>query len=74
MGRHQSTISREVKRNGVLGVWAPKTRSGKRKVDLDPTTLGSLLEHRFRQDAERTAVGPGGLSPTSTATWWCSRD
>lgn len=54
------TVSRQIVRsNGVLGVWPPKTRSGKRKVDLDGTTLGSLLEHRMRQEAERDDVGEG---------------
>jgi integrase len=36
----------------------PKTRSGEhRKVDLDSGTIGSLLDHRLRQDAERTRWG-----------------
>jgi len=42
---------------GTQGVWEPKTKSGKRKVDLDPTTLGSLVAHRLRQDAEREKIG-----------------
>lgn len=42
----------------TLGVWAPKTKSGRRKVDIDPTTLGSLLAWRLTQDAEREDVGP----------------
>lgn len=42
---------------GDLGVWAPKTRSGRRKVDVDATTLGSLLAHRLTQDSEREQLG-----------------
>ncbi|MDT3443614.1 MULTISPECIES: tyrosine recombinase XerC [unclassified Pseudofrankia] len=53
------TISQQITQNGgKCGVWAPKTRSGKRKVDLDPITLGSLLAHRLAQDTERKATGP----------------
>ncbi|WP_250279615.1 site-specific integrase [Frankia sp. Cppng1_Ct_nod] len=48
-----------VKRDTEYGVWPPKTRSGKRLVDLDATTLGSLLAHKLRQDNERDVVGPG---------------
>lgn len=52
------TISLQITDNGGrLGVWPPKTRSGKRKVDLDAGTLGSLLAHGLRQDAEREAMG-----------------
>jgi len=48
------TISQQITESGGRhGVWPPKTRSGKRKIDLDPTTLGSLLAHRLTQDAER---------------------
>ncbi|WP_083419935.1 tyrosine-type recombinase/integrase [Pseudofrankia sp. BMG5.36] len=48
------TITQQITESGAkCGVWPPKTRSGKRKVDLDPTTLGSLLAHRLAQDAER---------------------
>jgi len=53
------TVRRQITDSGgTVGVWAPKTRSGWRRVDLDPTTLGSLLAHRLRQDAERELVGP----------------
>ncbi len=45
---------------GDLGVWAPKIKSGRRKVDLDPTTLNSLALHRLAQDADRKRI----------ATWW----
>src|SRR5262249_33443557 len=44
---------------GNLGVWPPKTKSGKRKIDLDGMTLGSLLVNKIQQDAERELVGPG---------------
>lgn len=42
---------------GKVGVWAPKTRSGRRKVDLDAYTLGSLMAHRLAQDTERERLG-----------------
>lgn len=58
VARSVLTISRQITDSGgEPGAWAPKTRSGKRKVDLDSTTLGSLLEHQLRQQAERDAVG-----------------
>ncbi|MCM3885488.1 site-specific integrase [Frankia sp. R82] len=54
------TITKQIVKNDTeYGVWAPKTRSGRRKVDLDSTTLGALLGHRLVQDDERDAVGPG---------------
>ncbi len=54
------TIRQQIVRSGgVLGVWAPKTRSGRRKVDLDGVTLGSLAAHRLRQEDEREAIGDG---------------
>lgn len=58
--RSMLTISQQITENGgERGVWAPKTRSGKRVVDLDATTLGSLLAHKLAQDDERDAIGPG---------------
>jgi hypothetical protein len=42
---------------GKVGVWAPKTKSGRRKVDLDAYTLGSQVAHRLAQDAEREVLG-----------------
>lgn len=54
------TISQQITDSGSeIGVWPPKTRSGKRKIDLDGTTLGFLLMHKLRQDEERRLVGPG---------------
>ncbi len=53
-------IRQQIVRSGtLLGVWPPKTRSGRRTVDLDSVTLGSLLAHRLRQDDERAAIGDG---------------
>lgn len=53
------TIFRQITDSGGdPGVWAPKTRSGKRKVGLDATTLGALLAHRATQDIERERLGP----------------
>ncbi|ADP78334.1 integrase family protein [Pseudofrankia inefficax] len=53
------TIGQQITESGGQhGVWAPKTRSGRRKVDLDSTTLGSLLAHRIAQDSERDDIGP----------------
>ncbi|MBL7516746.1 tyrosine-type recombinase/integrase family protein [Frankia sp. CNm7] len=52
------TITQQITETGARhGVWPPKTRSGRRKVDLDPMTLGSLLAHRLNQDAEREQAG-----------------
>lgn len=42
---------------GQLLVSTAKSRAGERKVDLDAGTLGSLMAHRLRQDAERAAWG-----------------
>ncbi|MBL7618565.1 site-specific integrase [Frankia sp. AgB1.8] len=42
---------------GVLGVWAPKTPASQAKVDMDPTTLGSLMAWRLTQEQEREDVG-----------------
>jgi integrase len=42
---------------GQPGVWPPKTRSGKGKVDIDAATLGGLLAHRLQQDSEREELG-----------------
>ena len=42
---------------GRWGVWPPKTRSGKRKVDLGPTLLGTLALHRLAQDTDREKTG-----------------
>lgn len=42
---------------GRMGVWAPKTRSGRRRIDLDSVTLGSLAAHLLEQDTEREAAG-----------------
>lgn len=37
----------------------PKTSSGEgRRVDLSPTAIGALLEHRLVQDAQRAELGP----------------
>lgn len=38
---------------------SPKTNAGTRVVDLDPTTVRALVEHRKRQNAARLLVGPG---------------
>ncbi|WP_235497572.1 tyrosine recombinase XerC [Frankia sp. R43] len=52
-------VRQQITRSGAsLGVWAPKTKSGRRKVDLAEVTVGSLGVHRLRQDEERDAVGP----------------
>ncbi|KJE20377.1 phage integrase family protein [Frankia torreyi] len=54
------TITKQIVKNDTeYGVWPPKTRSGRRKVDLDATTLGSLLAHKLAQDDEREEVGAG---------------
>ncbi|WP_232295179.1 tyrosine recombinase XerC [Parafrankia sp. EUN1f] len=54
------TITQQITENsGQHGVWPPKTRSGKRKVDVDATTLGSLLAHRVTQEQEREQIGAG---------------
>jgi len=38
----------------------PKTRSGEdRRVDIGHRVIGALLAHRFAQDVERAAWGPG---------------
>ncbi|CAO5178504.1 hypothetical protein FAIPA1_410044 [Frankia sp. AiPs1] len=51
-------VRQQITRSGSrLGVWAPKTKSGRRKVDLASVTLGSLGAHRLQQDGEREAVG-----------------
>ncbi|MEY2451482.1 MAG: hypothetical protein QOD92_1056 [Acidimicrobiaceae bacterium] len=42
-----------------LAFSSPKTAAGVRTVDLDPTTVRSLIEHRKRQAAGRLLVGPG---------------
>jgi hypothetical protein len=47
---------------GVRAFTPPKTRSGEdRVVELDSRTLGALLEHRLRQDAERGQWGSAYL-------------
>ncbi|WP_307875093.1 site-specific integrase [Frankia nepalensis] len=46
-----------VEYGGTFAVWPPKTKSGRRKVDLDATLLGSLALHRLAQDAERAVAG-----------------
>ncbi|MDT3445154.1 site-specific integrase [Pseudofrankia sp. BMG5.37] len=46
-----------VEYGGTFAVWPPKTRSGRRKVDLDATLLGSLALHRLAQDAGRQLIG-----------------
>jgi integrase len=52
------TITQQITEFGnQYGVWPPKTRSGKRKIDLDPMTLGSLLAHQLTQEAERQKLG-----------------
>ena len=44
--------------HGRLAFGRPKTSSGEdRIVDLDPHTIGVLIEHRLRQDAARTEWG-----------------
>ncbi|WP_239394121.1 tyrosine-type recombinase/integrase [Frankia sp. CiP3] len=54
------TIRQQITRSGAaLGVWPPKTKSGRRKVDLAAVTVGSLGAHRLRQDDERAAIGDG---------------
>ncbi|MCK9876977.1 site-specific integrase [Frankia sp. Ag45/Mut15] len=53
------TITQQItESHGQMGVWSPKTKSGRRKIDLDPMTLDSLLAHVLEQDAEKEAVGP----------------
>ncbi|MCW2601690.1 MAG: Integrase [Frankiales bacterium] len=43
---------------GQLMVTKPKTASGEdRRVDIDGHTIGTLLEHQLRQDAERAIAG-----------------
>lgn len=52
------TIRQQIVDNGGdLHVWSPKTRSGRRKVDLDSTMVSALLAHRMRQNEEREAFG-----------------
>lgn len=46
-----------VEYGGQYGLWPPKTRSGKRKVDLDATLLGALALHRLQQDQDRERAG-----------------
>jgi integrase len=46
-----------VEYGGQFGVWPPKTRSGKRKIDLDATLLGALALHRISQDTARHEAG-----------------
>lgn len=51
-------IRKQITRSGsVMGVWEPKTKAGRRKVDLAEVVLGSLAIHRLHQDEERAAVG-----------------
>ncbi|KJE20020.1 phage integrase family protein [Frankia torreyi] len=53
------TICRQiVESQGRLGVWPPKTKSGKRPLDIDPMMLGSIMARQLERDAERDAVGP----------------
>ena len=42
---------------GKLGVWPPKTKSSKGKVDIDAGTLTALAEWHEVQETERAAVG-----------------
>jgi len=42
---------------GRLVVGRPKTSGSERRVDLDGDTIGTLLEHRLRQDLERGQWG-----------------
>lgn len=41
----------------------PKTRSGRRTLVLDPTTVAALVEHRERMDEERALLLLGDTSP-----------
>jgi hypothetical protein len=43
--------------NGAPVFGPPKTAKGARVVELDGTTLGSLLAHRLQQDAEPALWG-----------------
>jgi integrase len=45
---------------GVM-VSTPKTSSGVRTIELDAHTLGTLLDQRLRQDADRTKLGTADL-------------
>jgi integrase len=42
---------------GRLVAGPPKSAAGRRVIALDKTTITALCEHRFRQQAERTAAG-----------------
>jgi hypothetical protein len=42
-------------------VSTPKTSSGVRTIELDAHTLGTLLDQRLRQDADRTKLGTADL-------------
>jgi integrase len=43
---------------GARQASTPKTEEGRRKIDLDPTTVAALRAHRKRQAEERLALGP----------------
>ena len=45
--------------DGVPTMTEPKTEASRRAIDLDPTTVGILREHRKAQLEERLAWGPG---------------
>lgn len=53
------TITQQITDSGgAVRVSPPKTRSGKRRVDIDRYTFGSLMAHRLAQDQDRADVGP----------------
>ncbi len=48
------TICRQIiESRGRLGVWPPKTKSGKLPLDIDPMMLGSIVARQHERDAER---------------------
>lgn len=59
LDRARLTVRRQlVDVGGRVLVGSPKTASGEdRLIDLDARTVGTLLAHRLRQDAERAAWG-----------------
>lgn len=45
--------------NGKIVKGKPKTRSGERRIEIDPRVIEALKVHRLRQDIERMEWGPG---------------
>lgn len=53
------TVARQLVRGPEgIGWGAPKTRSGRRVIDLDPATVAAVRAHRAGQNRERLAWGP----------------